>query len=176
MDISLETILSGNSSSYHTSSLLCRAELICNPPDFYWVVNSFGYDDHAIALWMYLNGKVRYLNKCMSVYRINSTASAWSSGVDWQYDKLCRFVSGEIALLKSFSGHVQGVELEKTIAEITEREFELMYIQGRDREQRKAPYKALLMKKPFKYRVFNFLKSYVPGLSKAYRRMKGYID
>lgn len=176
IDIPLKTMLSGNSRSYHTSSLLCRAELICSPPDFYFVANDYGFDDHAIALWMYLNGKVRYLDRCMSVYRINSTASAWSSEVDWQYDKLCRFISGEIAMLKVFAGHVEGPEKSLAEQEILEREFELMYIQGRDREQRKAPYRELLNKKPFKYRVFNFLKSYVPGLSKAYRRVKGYTD
>ena len=176
MDIPLKTLLSGNSRSYHTSSLLCRSELICSPPDFYFVANSYGFDDHAIALWMYLNGKIRYLDHCMSVYRINSTASAWSSEVDWQYDKLCRFISGEIALLKSFSAHVEGREKEETQAEIIEREFELMYIQGRDREQRAEPYRSLLKAKPFKYRLFNFLKSYVPGLNKAYRAAKGYKD
>ncbi len=176
MDIPLRTMLAGNSRSYHTSSLLCRSELICSPPDFYFVANSYGFDDHAIALWMYLNGRVHYLHRCMSVYRINSTASAWSSEVDWQYDKLCRFISGEIAMLKSFEEHVQGEEKELTRAEILEREFELMYIQGRDREQRKAPYREILRRKPLKYRAFNFLKSYVPGLSKAYRRMKGYTD
>lgn len=176
MDIPLKAILSGNSRSYHTSSLLCRSELICSPPDFYFVANSYGFDDHAIALWMYLNGKIRYLHRSMSVYRINSTASAWSSEVDGQYDKLCRFISGEIALLKSFSGHVEGQEKADTQAEILEREFELMYIEGRDIEQRKAPYAEILKKQPFKYRMNNFLKSYVPGLNRIYRRMRGYID
>ena len=51
-----------------------------------------------------------------------------------------------------------------------------MYIEGRDIEQRKAPYSLILKNKSLKYRVNNFLKSYVPGLSKIYRRMRGYID
>ena len=175
-DMEFATMISGNSNSYHTSSLFCRAELLCNPPDFYFVASDYGFDDYAIGLWMYLNGKVRYLDDCMSVYRINSNADSWSSGVDGRYDKLCRFISGEIAMLKAFCEHVDAGQRALAEKEILKREFELMYIQGRDREQRKAPYRELLDKKPLKYRAFNFLKSYVPGLSKVYRRMKGYID
>ena len=82
----------------------------------------------------------------------------------------------DIEMLRAVLPHTEGENLRLTRHEVLEREFELMYIQGRDREQRRAPYAEILKKKPFKYRAFNFLKSYVPGLNKAYRRMRGYID
>ena len=153
-----------------------RREVVCAPPDFYWVAHRSGFLDYAINLWSYLNGKIRYIHRSMSLYRINSTATAWSSGVDGQYKKLCRFIEGEIKMLREFVPHTQGEERSLAEHEVLEREFELMYIQGRDRDQRKAPYNEILKNKPFKYRALNFVKSYVPGLSRAYRRMRGFSD
>lgn len=49
-----------------------------------------------------------------------------------------------------------------------------MYIEGRDREQRRPPYDAILRRQPLSYRVNNFLKSFFPGLHKLYRHMRGY--
>ena len=175
-DLDFATLLSGSSRSYHTSAILARREIICNPPDFYFVANANGFVDYAIALWCGLKGKVRFLDRAMSLYRINSSEGAWSWGVDKQYKGLVRFVNGEIEMLRAVLPHTEGENLRLTRHEVLEREFELMYIQGRDREQRRAPYAEILKKKPFKYRAFNFLKSYVPGLNKAYRRMRGYID
>lgn len=175
-DIDFATLLSGTSYSYHTSAILCRREVICNPPDFYFVANANGFVDYAIALWSGLNGRVRYLDRPMSLYRINSSEGAWSWGVDKQYKPLCKFISGEIEMLRALLPHTEGEKREQTAHEILEKEFELMYIEGRDIEQRKAPYAEILKKQPFKYRMNNFLKSYVPGLNRVYRRMRGYID
>ena len=51
-----------------------------------------------------------------------------------------------------------------------------MYIEGRDKEQRKGPYRQILRRQSCGYRVKNFIKSYVPGLQRFYRRRQGYID
>ena len=175
-DIDFATLLSGTSYSYHTSAILCRREIICNPPDFYFVANANGFVDYAIALWSGLNGKVRYLDRPMSLYRINSSEGAWSWGVDKQYKPLRKFIRGEIEMLRTLLPHTEGEKREQTEHEILEKEFELMYIEGRDIEQRKGAYAAILRKQPLRYRVNNFLKSYVPGLSRVYRRLRGYID
>lgn len=175
-DIGFATLLSGTSYSYHTSAILCRREIICNPPDFYFVANANGFVDYAIALWCGLNGKVRYLDRPMSLYRINSSEGAWSWGVDKQYKPLRKFIRGEIEMLRALLPHTEGEKYSQTQHEILEKEFELMYIEGRDRQQRKEPYAAILKKQSAKYRFNNFLKSYVPGLSLVYRRLRGYID
>ena len=49
-----------------------------------------------------------------------------------------------------------------------------MYIEGRDKEQRKPPYDAILRSKPMAYRLKNFLKSYFPVLQRYYRKKQGY--
>ena len=112
----------------------------------------------------------------MSVYRISSNAAAWSTGVDHQYDKLKDFIEGSRDMLQAFLPHVPEEYRLMTEQAILEREFELMYIEGRDKEQRKGPYRQILRRQSRSYRVKNFIKSYVPGLQRLYRRRQGYID
>ena len=81
-DIVTADIVPGMNGAYHTSSLVAKRELLANPPDFYEVACKYNFGDYPDALWLSLHGPIRYLDRCMSVYRINSNASAWSSGVD----------------------------------------------------------------------------------------------
>ena len=115
-----------------------------------------------------------YIDRCMSVYRINSNASAWSSGVDRQYDKLRRFIIGKVEMLRAFRPHAPEEVQVLVDRTILEREFELMYIEGRDSEQRKPPYSKLLKAMPLGYRLKNWVKCSFPGVQRVYRRMRGY--
>lgn len=110
------------------------------------------------------------------MYRLFSNQAAWTSGVDRQYDKLKGFVQGKLAMLRAFLPHAPAEYEPLVEQEILEREFELMYIEGRDKEQRKGPYRQILRRQSRGYRVKNFIKSYVPGLQRLYRRRQGYID
>ena len=178
-DLDLKTLLSGTSYSFHTSSLMARLSLIKDPPDFYRVAQQYGFLDYALNLLLGIQGRVHYLDRTMSVYRISSGAGAWSTGVDGQarqYRKLRRFILGERDMLRAFLPHVSGEDAVLAEHEILEREFELMYIEGRDREQRRPPYDAILRTKPFKYRAVNLLKCCLPGLTRLYRKRRGYVD
>ena len=173
-DISLADIIPGMSGAYHTSSLVAKAELLASPPDFYYVASEYGFGDYPDALWLGLHGPIRYLDRCMSVYRINSTPAAWSSGVDGQYGKLRQFIVGKVEMLRAFRPHAPTEAQPLVDRTILEREFELMYIEGRDREQRKPPYDRLLREMPLSYRVKNWVKCSFPGVQRLYRRMRGY--
>ena len=175
-DLPMELILAGAAKSYHTSSFTARAEILKDTQDFYHVAYRYGFTDQANALWLRLNGKIRYLDRVMSVYRINSNASAWSSGVDHQYDKLKNFIVGSREMLKTFLTHVPEEYRDMTEQAILEREFELMYIEGRDKEQRKGPYRQILRRQSRSYRIKNFVKCYFPALQRLYRRGRGYGD
>lgn len=175
-DLPFEDIISGPNKSYHTSSLLARREIITQTPDFYRTAVCHGFADYAWALLLRLNGSIYFINRPMSVYRICSNQSAWSAGVDGQYDKLKTFIIGKRELMKSFLPYAP--EEWKPLVEqaILEREFELMYIEGRDKEQRKPPYDRILRSQPLSYRINNTLKSYLPWLHRLYRKWKGYGD
>ena len=177
-DIPFEQVVQGMSHAYHTSSILARREFILNPPDYRDVAYHQGYfTDYAIGVRLGLSGKVRFLDRCMSVYRIGSNPSAWSRGVGQEYHKLKRFVSGEIAMLKTVKQHPLTPEQEAAIDQVLlEREYELLYIEGRVDEMVKPPYDKI-HKSMGKGRIISTeLKRRLPHLHRLYRKHRGYED
>ncbi|MBR1565266.1 MAG: glycosyltransferase [Oscillospiraceae bacterium] len=167
-------IVPGMSGAYHTSSLVAKRGILSHAPDFYEVACKYDFGDYPDALWLRLNGKIHFIDRCMSVYRINSNASAWSAGVAGQYEKLRQFIVGKVEMLRAFRPHAPEEALPLVDRTILEREFELMYIEGRDREQRKPPYDRLLRAMPLGYRFKNWIKCSFPGIQRRYRKMRGY--
>ena len=177
-DIPFEQVVQGMSHAYHTSSILARREFILNPPDYRDVAYHQGYfTDYAIGVRLGLSGKVRFLDRCMSVYRIGSNPSAWSKGVGQEYHKLKRFVSGEIAMLKTVKQHPLTPEQEAAIDQVLlEREYELLYIEGRVDEMVKPPYDKI-HRSMGKGRVISTeVKRMLPHLHRLYRKRRGYED
>lgn len=175
-DIDFADILKGMAHAYHTSSLLFRREFAFDLPDYFYCGARYGFADFPRALFLRLSGPIRFLDRPMSVYRARSNPTSWSSNVDGQYDKLRRFVYGQTQMLSMLLPHVPEELLPAARQALTEREFELMYIEGRDREQRQGVYRELLRAKPFSYRTKNFLKSYFPAVQHYYRRRRGFGD
>ena len=177
-DIPFEQVIHGMSHAYHTSSILARREFILDPPDYRNVAYEKGYfTDYAIGVRLCLEGKVRFLDRCMSVYRIGSNPSAWSKGVGQEYSKLTRFVSGEIAMLKTLKGHELTPEQTAAVDRvILDREYELLYLQGRVEEMVKPPYDRIHRSMGAGRIVTTQFKRIFPRLHRLYRRRKGYGD
>ena len=177
-DIPFEQVINGMSHAYHTSSILARREFILNPPDYRNVAYEKGYfTDYAIGVRLCLEGKVRFLDRCMSVYRIGSNPSAWSKGVGQEYSKLTRFVSGEIAMLETLKGHELTPEQKAAVDRvILEREYELLYLQGRANEMVKPPYDQIHRSMGTGRIVTTQLKRMFPRLHRLYRENRGYGD
>ena len=177
-DIPFEQVINGMSYAYHTSSILARREFILNPPDYRDVAYEKGYfTDYAIGVRLCLEGKVRFLDRCMSVYRIGSNPSAWSKGVGQEYSKLTRFVSGEIAMLETLKGHELTPEQKAAVDRvILEREYELLYLQGRVNEMVKPPYDQIHLSMGAGRIVTTQLKRMFPRLHRLYRKNRGYGD
>ena len=177
-DIPFEQVVQGMSHAYHTSSILARREFILNPPDYRDVAYHKGYfTDYAIGVRLGLSGKVRFLDRCMSVYRIGSNPSAWSRGVGQEYHKLKRFVSGEIAMLKTVKQHPLTPEQEAAIDQVLlEREYELLYIEGRVDEMVKPPYDKIHKSMGKGRMISTEIKRRLPHLHRLYRKRRGYED
>ncbi|MBQ3756262.1 MAG: glycosyltransferase [Oscillospiraceae bacterium] len=177
-DIPFEQVINGMSHAYHTSSILARREFILNPPDYRNVAYEKGYfTDYAIGVRLCLEGKVRFLDRCMSVYRIGSNPSAWSKGVGQEYSKLTRFVSGEIAMLETLKSHELTPEQKAAVDRvILEREYELLYLQGRVEEMVKPPYDQIHRSMGTGHIVSTQLKRMFPRLHRLYRKNRGYGD
>ena len=175
-DIPFEQVVKGMSHAYHTSSILCHRDYLINSPDFKAVAVKYGFSDYPIGIWLSMKGKVRFLERSMSVYRVASNAGSWSHGVGRQYRSLKRFITGEIEMFKALMPHLDGAWLEAAKNELLEREFELLYIEGKVHEMVKPPYLAIYKKKDFKYRTKQFIKRRLPFLHNIYRKNKGYED
>ena len=175
-DVRLEDVIPGMSTAYHTSSLLAKKELIEKPTEFYWVGWDYGFTDQPDALGLMLHGPIRYLDRFMSVYRVGSNAGAWSAGVSGNYAKHRHFITGKIKVLECYKKYAPAECLPVLEKILLRRRFELLYVEGRDREQRQPPYDALLRAMPLKYRAVNLLKCCFPALQRLYRRSRGYTE
>ena len=176
-DMEFSDILPGMSHAWHTSSLMGRTELLADPPDFYDIAAEAGFGDFPYALWLRLNGKIRFLARFMSCYRLSSGADSWSADQEKQTSRRTRFFRGVIDMLTAFRAHVTDAALLRLTDEWIDRwNFQLLYTLGRDRELRKPPYRAILQSKPLAFRAKNLLKCALPGLHRLYRRRRGYNE
>ena len=175
-DIGFETIIQGLHKSFHTSSIVVRADVIKNPPDFYNTAFSHGFTDYAIALQMALCGRIRFIDRPMSVYRRTSNDESWSSGYHRDYDKLTGFVAGEIDMMQVLLPHLNDEQKKLTEDEIFKREYELLYLRGKVDEMTKPPYDVLYRQEPFSFRFKTALKRLFPGLHRVYRSKQGYKE
>ncbi len=173
-DVRFEDVLFGMSHAFHTSAVMAKKSVIAHPADFFYVGLAHGFGDHPDGLWMITNGPVRYLDRCMSVYRMHSNNAAWSSHVDGAYDKMLEYFDGKLALLRAYRPYASPERLAAVDEAILETEFETMHFEGRDREQRKPPYDAILRRQSFSYRAKNLVKCLFPGLQKRYREKRGF--
>ncbi|MBO5557076.1 MAG: glycosyltransferase [Oscillospiraceae bacterium] len=175
-DIPFETVIRGMSFAFHTSSILARREFLLDPPAFRAVAFRHGFTDYAVGVWLTLQGKVRFLDRCMSVYRIGSNPSAWSSKVEGQYDKFKQFVVGKREMLRAVKPYVTDEQAALVDRVILEREYELLYLTGRVDEMMKPPYDVLFRQQSAFHRVVTRMKAAFPALHRLYRRHKGYGD
>ena len=174
-DVEFEDILPGMNTAWHTSSLLAKTELLASPPDFYYIAAEYGFGDYPYGIWLRHNGPVHFINRTMSAYRICSNQDAWSSGVEGQYDKLTRFMTGAVSMLEAYRTHVADPELLELVdSNILKWKFQLLYTQGRDRELRRPPYNSILKTKPLRFRINNAVKCTFPWLHRLYRKINGY--
>lgn len=175
-DIPFEQVIQGMGVSYHTSSIIARRENIIDTTDYRDVAYRHGFTDYAIGIRFSLEGKVRFLERFMSVYRVASNPAAWSSGVNNHYRGLKRFVVGEIEMFKTLLPHLDEEKAALVKQVLLEREYELFYITGQVREMTKPPYLEIHRKKDLKFRFKHWLKCNIPFLHRIYRKKMGYGD
>ena len=173
-DVRFEDVLFGMSHAFHTSSIVARKSVIAHPADFFYVGLAHGFGDHPDGLWMMTNGPVRYLDRCMSVYRMHSNNASWSTMVDGAYEKMLEYFEGKLELLRAYRPYASAERSAAVDQAILETEFEMMHYQGRDREQRRPPYDAILRRQSFSYRAKNLVKCLFPALQRRYRARRGF--
>lgn len=173
-DVPFEQVVRGMSHAFHTSSIMARRDYITHPPAFRSIAFQHGFTDYAVGIWLTLNGRVRFLDRCMSVYNISSGVASWSSDIARNYEKLKRFIVGQREMLVSVRSHVSGEQAALVDQVILEREYELLYIEGRVEEMVRPPYDTIHRSMGRCRIVSTQLKRMFPALHRLYRRKKGY--
>lgn len=175
-DIPFSLIAKGMSHAFHNNSIMARSQWCWDLPEFYAVANRYGFGDYPFALWLAMNGKIRFLDRCMTVYRMRSNASSWSYGVHNDYDKFKRFVTGELEMFQALRPLLNEEQTAAADEEILLRRYELLEIEGRSAEQLKPPFDRVYRSKDAKYKLKHWIKRSFPRLHRLYRSRQGYGD
>lgn len=168
-DVSFTETLKRGSATYHTSSLMFRREYAFRKPDFFEEAKGFG--DYPMAIYLTGVGKVRFINRVMSVYRWG-TESSWThiNTVNPQNQvKFCENVSKMLRKVNSYYDFKYSEEISGIILF-----HEYGALEGRFKfaELRKGPYRNIYFQKPLKYRVKTYIKEWFKSLYFIYRRLK----
>ena len=173
-DLLFKDVILGMSHAYHTSSLVCKKDIMADHQEFYYAAKKNGFSDYPDAIWLSMNGPIRFINEQMSIYRVQSNPNAWSANIAGQYKKRTRFVNGEIAMLKALKPIVPKEDSALVDRILLEREFELLFLEGKVQEMVKPPYDEIFKAQPFSYRMKTHIKRCFPRLHEYYRKKKGF--
>ena len=174
-DMEFDRILPGVDNAWHTSAIFARKEVLEDLPDYYHIANDHGFTDYPYALMMRSRGKVRYLDRLMSVYRLNSNGAAWSNGFDYETKKRIRFLEGMVKTQEAFRAHVTDEVLLRLVDEnIDEALFRKYNAEGNAKMMLQPRFKKVLSQRPVSFRMKIYLNRTLPGLHKLYRKLKGY--
>ena len=171
-DLGFADVVHGVGGVFHTSAVMARAELFRDMPEFCMVSERHGVGDHPRALLFAMRGKIRYIDRFMSVYRNNSTPTAWTSRLRenaFLVDRLTGAVDMYRAALPCVSGDERKL-LEHTLLEY---EWELMQARGDYADMKRGVYKEITEEKPMSQRLWLDLKLHFPRAYCAYMKKRG---
>lgn len=168
VDLGFEDVACSGGQSYHTSSLMYRREYAYDRPEFFAKAKTFG--DYPLAIFLAISGKIRYLDRPMSVYRVWGDGS-WTARNMTQLQKISAHYCYVADMLESVDQYTDGAHhqlLEKLIKQ--NRYISLEYAERYD-QLRKPPYREIFQSKPVKYRVKILLRQYFNKPYHFYRRI-----
>lgn len=171
-DFGFKDIVGKIGSVFHYSSIVGRKVLFENLPDFYQESIKYRIGDHPLAIWLSLNGKIRYFNRIMSVYRLFSTPMAWSSKTQ-EISETVFWLEGSLVMLEALRRHVHSSDKRFLEDALLRYEWEMLQAKGEYQKMKKAPYNILYMQAPITQRLWISFKQYFPNLYCVYMKLRG---
>ncbi len=168
-DITFDDVIERGGGAYHLSSIMYRAECEENKPSFYYAAK--GYNDYPFAIQLALCGKIRFINKTMSVYRVGNVRS-WSGRNLQQAQKRIEHYKNIIEMLREVDRCTNGEKSEIINRTITTHEYRILSAEENYARMRKPPYDALYRQEPLSARVKMRIKEHAGWLTKVYRKLK----
>lgn len=171
-DLALCDVIHGIGSVFHLSSVLAKAELVNDMPDFYYISIRHRVGDDPRAIWYALNGKIRYINREMSVYRVKSSPVSWSSRIH-ENALIVDRLQGGLEMFEALRKYIPEEDMalfEKTVLDYR---WELLQAEGKFSELKKPPFDAVFRNKSLKQKLWIDLKQYLPGVYRLYLKLLG---
>lgn len=165
-DISfLETAQNG-SCSFHTSAIMYRRKFGFEEPEFFAKVE--GNEDYPLAMYLTLCGKVRFLNRCMSVYRFG-TVGSWTMKNTHNIRANAKSYENNANLLEAvdeYSEYRYHDELQKMIVN---HRYQALYFSENYAALRVSPYREIYLSMGMSYRIKTYIKQLLNPLYHVYR-------
>lgn len=166
-DITFLEAAQGGRSAFQTSSLMYRMQYANNDPDFF---EKAEVDDYPRAMYLTLSGKVRFLNRVMSVYRLG-TQSSWTMQNTLDMSLNARGYQRNVELLEAvnkYSSYKYNDEISKLILK---NKYLILYFNEDYAALRTPPYREIYLTMGKLYRVKTYIKQYFKNLYHFYRRL-----
>lgn len=157
-DIEFLEVLQEGGKCFHLNSVMFRREYAFNRPVFFKKSKSVG--DYPLAIYLTFNGKVRFINRAMSVYRM-FTEGSWSRAHLNDINKIARTYQNSIEMLKSvdeYTGYKYSKEINKVILQTQYRKDE---ITGNFRALGESYYKGIWKDEKLSFRFKRKLKYFL---------------
>lgn len=170
-DLTFEDVIQGMYKAYQTSSLMLRRELHDHMPEFYHIACDYGFGDWPKAIWLTLNGKVRFMPEPMSTYRIMSNPSSWSAN-NFSVKRRLHGLEGDVAMLSAVKELVCEEKKALTDKVILEKKFTMCILEERFKELRKPPFDALWKQMSSREKLKIYIKEWFPWLYHRFRKIR----
>ena len=170
-DIQVFNVLEGVATCYQTASLMYRMKYAINRPKFYYNTSKNGFGDYPQAIFLALNGPIRYLGQTMSVYRFG-TESSWTTRnrKDMHKSALhCQHVNQMLLEVNEYTNGLYRAQIENLILK---NNYLSLYFSEKYAEMRKQEYRELYEQETWQFRIKMRLKQYLKPLYRIYRKIK----
>lgn len=166
-DLLIRDIICYGGKIYQTSSLFCRNKYLFELPEFVSSIKTVL--DYPLAIYLRIQGKIRYLSETMSYYRV-ATPGSWTVQVSRDPEKWIVTADEIISMLKEADVFSDG-QYSQYFEEAIDRYnlSKLLVLQ----ENKKAMKMNFYQKLPKKEKVKIALKAYCPFFIKIKKLIKG---
>lgn len=170
-DIVFEDVIKRGGAAFHTSSIMYRSEYLFDRPFFFTKAKGFG--DYPLAIYLATSGKIRFINKIMSVYRCGVDGS-WTSKHNTGKGIIgaINFANSCIDMLNEVNVYTNYKYKEIIDNIILTRQFEVSNLSGNYKDMRRPPLKQLYDAQPLGYKLKTYIKQYLKYPYKIYRKIK----
>lgn len=168
-DLHIENYLSGNGKNYHTSSIVYRRDKCMGIEDFVREPLLIG-GDNILEAYLLLQGKIRFLNDTMSVYRLMSPNSWTKSNSNSQ--KTISILEDRIRFFEIIDQYTNGAYSEYINKGVLKQEFRILMEKCDYSTLTKPPYRDMYFALPLRDRVQRRAKHAFPGLYSVMRSIR----